>query len=677
MYRSHTSIALALIAVLLLGVGAAQAAKPPETGLEKISIGLLQKLEHGKGKPGGDVHRVIVSLQPALDERTGANPFSSPALEAQRHMNVRAVQARVLNAARKGIVQPIHMYNSLYGFSAYADEQGILKLAALKDVVAIEEMPVLYKMDAESLPLTNTDDAHAAGFTGQGVTIAVIDDGIDHDHATFGGETAWPNSKILGGYDFADNDSDPRIDCTSQSHGTAVTGVATGNGGGVTGTAPDAKVVFLKIQSSSICGQNGLDGDIIGAIDWAVTNRATYDIKIISMSLGGSTIYSGPCDSSNTAYRDSINAAVSAGMTVLVASGNSASSSGITAPACIDNALAVGATYDANIGSANFGSLCSDSTTAADKITCYSNSGSELDVLAPSHCALTANAGGGQDTCFGGTSSATPFAAGVVADMLEKDATLTPASVKSLLQSNGVSITDSRNNITRSRVDTMATLDAIGGGGGGGGSELQNGVPVTGLSGSTGSETHYTVAIPAGATNLSISISGGTGDADLYVKFGSQPTTSSYDCRPYKYGNNETCDFASPSAGTYYVMLRGYSAYSGVTLEATWDEPGGGCTPGGGSVGPLSGSAGSEDRYYLDVPACATSLTVEISGGTGDADLYVKFGSQPTTSSYDCRPYKWGNNETCTFDNPSEGRWHIMVRGYSSYSGVTLDANYQ
>lgn len=109
------------------------------------------------------------------------------------------------------------------------------------------------------------------------------------------------------------------------------------------------------------------------------------------------------------------------------------------------------------------------------------------------------------------------------------------------------------------------------GGGGGGGTPttptaLQNGVPVSNLSGATGSVANFTLAVPSGATNLSFTISGGAGDADMYVKFGSAPTTSSYDCRPYMSGNNETCSFATANVGTYHVMLRGYSAFSGVTL---------------------------------------------------------------------------------------------------------------
>ncbi|SEO85496.1 pseudolysin [Luteibacter sp. UNC138MFCol5.1] len=125
-----------------------------------------------------------------------------------------------------------------------------------------------------------------------------------------------------------------------------------------------------------------------------------------------------------------------------------------------------------------------------------------------------------------------------------------------------------------SATDVAAAFTAVGvscsTGGGGGSTQLQNGVAKTGLAGSSGTELSYTVVVSAGASNLTIATSGGTGDADLYVKFGSAPTTSSYNCRPYLNGNNESCTFAAPQAGTYYVKVRGYSTFSGVSVKATW-----------------------------------------------------------------------------------------------------------
>ncbi|NMW23974.1 PKD domain-containing protein [Rhodanobacter denitrificans] len=213
---------------------------------------------------------------------------------------------------------------------------------------------------------------------------------------------------------------------------------------------------------------------------------------------------------------------------------------------------------------------------------------------------------------------------------------------------------------------------------GGGGNVLQNGVALTGQSGATGAQLFYTVVIPAGASNLVISESGGTGDADLYTKFGSAPTLSSYDCRPYITGNNESCTVASPQAGTYYVMLNGYTAFSGVNVKATWStgSGGGNVLQNGVPVSGLSATKGNALYYTMVVPAGASNLKLAIAGGSGDADLYVKLGSTPTTSSYDCRPYVTGNTESCTTASPTAGTYYVMVRAYSSYSGVTLTGSY-
>ncbi len=90
-----------------------------------------------------------------------------------------------------------------------------------------------------------------------------------------------------------------------------------------------------------------------------------------------------------------------------------------------------------------------------------------------------------------------------------------------------------------------------------------------------GVETQYGPYDATGYNAMRFTISGGGGDADLYVRHGAAPTTGSYDCRPYLAGNNETCEFNPSENGLYYVMVRAYSAYNGVTLtvEGEGDPP--------------------------------------------------------------------------------------------------------
>jgi len=120
-------------------------------------------------------------------------------------------------------------------------------------------------------------------------------------------------------------------------------------------------------------------------------------------------------------------------------------------------------------------------------------------------------------------------------------------------------------------------------------------------------------------------------------------------------------------------MVRAYSSFSGVSLVGSYTEPGSG--GGGNSISDsnISASTGQWVDYTINVPAGTSTLTADIWGGSGDADLYVRYGSAPTTSSYNCRPYKVGNNENCTINNPTAGTWYISIRAYSSFSGVNME----
>lgn len=94
-------------------------------------------------------------------------------------------------------------------------------------------------------------------------------------------------------------------------------------------------------------------------------------------------------------------------------------------------------------------------------------------------------------------------------------------------------------------------------------------VTFTNQKAATGSQLRYAIFVPAGKTELQIAMSGGTGDGDLHVRFGSPPTLTAFDCRPYRGGNNETCVFANPASGVWYIMIDAYEAFAGVRLAVT------------------------------------------------------------------------------------------------------------
>lgn len=203
---------------------------------------------------------------------------------------------------------------------------------------------------------------------------------------------------------------------------------------------------------------------------------------------------------------------------------------------------------------------------------------------------------------------------------------------------------------------------------------LTNGVTETGLTAATGSELTFTMDVPAGATNINFAISGGTGDADLYTRFGAAPTDSVYDCRPYASGNNESCT-GTATDGTYYGKIKAYSGFSGLNLVGSYDEDGGGT---GGlptvneTINNISLARRDWSRHTQELQAGYSALNVTLTGGSGNADLYVRFGANSTKRKYDCRSNASNNEETCTINNPQAGTWHIDVYGTANASGVTL-----
>lgn len=206
----------------------------------------------------------------------------------------------------------------------------------------------------------------------------------------------------------------------------------------------------------------------------------------------------------------------------------------------------------------------------------------------------------------------------------------------------------------------------------GGDEELVNGQPRTGIDGAAKAQMFFTLDVPADATSLNFTTSGGSGDADLYVKYGSRPTLSSYDCNSTTSTSNESCDISNIQAGRYHVMVEAWNQISGVTLTGTYSAAGG-TQPIDRTESNIDVASGGWARFTQELAAGYSNLEVNISGGSGDADLYVNFGSQSTTSSYQCRPFKNGNNESCTIANPQQGTWHIDLRGYNAASGVTLN----
>lgn len=354
--------------------------------------------------------------------------------------------------------------------------------------------------------------------------------------------------------------------------------------------------------------------------------------------------------------------------------------------ACQDSG-GVGAILYNNAAGSFGGTLGDTNATSIPSVTVSDTDGAAM--LANIGLSTTVNIGAGNYGKMSGTSMASPHVAGVAALVWSHHPSCTNVEIRNVLNATAQDLGATGRDVkfgyglaqTKDAIDYIAANGCDGSGSGGGGTTpddtvLENGVVKNGLAASTGNELVFTMQVPAGATDINFATSGGTGDSDLYVKFGAEPTDSVYDCRPYKSGNVESCA-STQEGGTYYVKLKAYSDFADVTLTGSFTEP---STGGGDTVNPIDSTVNdvtvarrSWTRYTLDLAEGYADLAVTLSGGTGDADLYVTQGKQSTTSTYDCRPYKNGNEESCNFTAPASGTWYIDIYGYSAASGLTLN----
>jgi serine protease len=563
--------------------------------------------------------------------------------------------AREMASARGGEVLATYEH-ALKGFAVRMPEARVRELLRDPRVAYIEENGYVQaigtqtgatwgidRIDQTNLPLNQT---YNYNFDGTGVHAYIIDTGIRLTHSEFTGRMGTSYDAVTTGGN--------ANDC--QGHGTHVAGTVAGTTYGVAKKATVHAVRVLNCQGS------GTNADVIEGMDWVATNHVKP--AVANMSLGGGA---------SQATDDAVQRMFAAGVTVAVAAGNDNSNACNYSPARAANAITVG------------------STTNTDARSSFSNFGTCLDIYAPG--SNITSAGFSSDTgtaTMSGTSMASPHVAGVAALYLQSNPTATAQQVRDALVAGGITGVVSGAGTGSPNVLLNALLT------GGGGTPppppppctpvtLSNGVTVSSISVDASAwSCNYTLSVPTGASNLTFDLSGGTGDADMYVKFGAEPTSSVYDCRPYKSGNAENCTFATPQVGTYYVKIFGYSAASGMSLKGAYSTgttppPTGGTLTNGVETAQYSGASASWTCNTLVVPAGVTSVVFNQtgkSGSTGDADLYVRLGSAPTTSTYNCRPFLSGNAESCTISNPTAGTWYACSYGYSAYTNVTMKGSF-
>ncbi len=141
--------------------------------------------------------------------------------------------------------------------------------------------------------------------------------------------------------------------------------------------------------------------------------------------------------------------------------------------------------------------------------------------------------------------------------------------------------------------------------------DLENGIPVSDLSGGESSQQFYRIRVPASATLLSVSIIGSSGDADLYLRYGAVPSLGEYDFRPFLSGSNEAVDIDNPAAGDWFIMLNGYSQYSGVTLLASYVTAGGDVVQFANDQAIALDDSGSGSLYPSEIHVSGLSGSIE------------------------------------------------------------------
>lgn len=361
-------------------------------------------------------------------------------------------------------------------YKRFKSEKALKNFLVSSSVKAVYENTLLQRVLTESLPLINQPNLSLPSAIGAGTTVAVLDDGIDFTHPAFGSCIS-PNvpassCKVVAYQEFSN------IPSTFNVHGTNVSAI-------VLGVAPATKIAMLNVFST----EGAFATDIIDAINWSIVNKATYNIEAMNLSLGDTSRNASYCNFGwfTTPFQNARNA----GISIVVASGNSAFSDGIAAPACAPEAISVGAVYDANVGGFSFG-VCTDTTSSANQVACFSNSANILTMLAP----------GGAITAAGitqfGTSQAAPHVAGALAVLRALYPNENLNQIQSRLINSGIPVLDIRNNITKPRLNLLAS-------GRPSNDAFANRITLTGASGSTTGQSAFAskeVSEPNHAGNL-------------------------------------------------------------------------------------------------------------------------------------------------------------------------------
>lgn len=285
------------------------------------------------------------------------------------------------------------------------------------------------------MPRIQAPEAWSIAKGSDSVKVAVIDSGVDYNHQDLA-------QHVIKGKDFFNNDDDPMDDCGHGTHVAGTVGAVTNNGIGVAGVNWNVKILAVKALGVYGAQCAGNDSGIIQAIHYAADNGA----KVMNLSIGGNS----PCG----AYQEAMTYAKNAGVTVIVAAGNSNTDASSSSPANCSDVMTVGARglSDARASYSNYGSLVVISAPGGDAPPCTS-----------ANC-IYSTWPNNQYKAISGTSMAAPHVAGAAGLLLSVDPSLSPDRVKSILISTSDTIAADRN--IGPRLNLLKAVQAVGGGSG-------------------------------------------------------------------------------------------------------------------------------------------------------------------------------------------------------------------
>ena len=337
------------------------------------------------------------------------------------------------------------------------DTAGLNAATSDPDVEGIYEDKLIRPSLIDSTMITGATVATISGVNGSGQVVAILDTGVDSSHPFLANKViheACFSKTLSGSTSVCPNGSNSQIGtgsaapCTISgcNHGTHVAGIVAGKGSSFSGIAPEANIMAIQVFSqfdASSCGGSpcvlAYTSDLISGLEHVYSQRNNYNIAAVNMSLGGGS-YTATCDDSP--LKDAIDLLKSANIATVVASGNNGYTTAMSFPACISTAISIGA------------------TTKTDAIASYSNSASFLDLLAPGS-SIQSSVPGAAYAYMSGTSMATPHVAGAFAALRSIKPNATIDEILNTLKLTGKNIIDTRNNITKPRIQLDAALLAM------------------------------------------------------------------------------------------------------------------------------------------------------------------------------------------------------------------------